>query len=137
VKTPPLRVTLTAIYVMLIVAIVAGANTGILGAYVGFIHRIPFGDKLFHFLLIGGLAFFINWFLHCRSCQIRNCRILVGTAIVAVLSTTEEISQIWIPNRRFDIGDLAINLLGIFILGPLARHAGPPSSSRILARWKS
>jgi polysaccharide biosynthesis protein VpsQ len=120
VKTPPLRVTLTAIYVLLISLIVAAADLGALP--VASIHAIPFGDKISHFLLIGGLAFFINWFLHCQTWRIGGRGILVGSLALATLSIIEETSQIWIPNRRFDLGDMAMNLLGILILGPLARR---------------
>jgi polysaccharide biosynthesis protein VpsQ len=41
----------------------------------------------------------------------------LGCLIIAVAMTIEEFSQIWIPNRTFDLMDLAANYLGISIAG--------------------
>jgi len=37
----------------------------------------------------------------------------LGTIIVAAVVVAEEISQIWIPGRTFDLYDLAADFLGI------------------------
>ena len=115
-----LRVPLSAAYVLLIIGIVTGVNAGYLTPVAAFVHAIPGGDKLFHFLLLGGLAFFTNWFLKCHTFKLGSFKVLSGSVAIAIISTIEEFSQIWITTRRFDAGDLSMNLLGI--LGPLARR---------------
>jgi VanZ family protein len=37
----------------------------------------------------------------------------VGTLIVAIVVVAEEISQIWVPGRTFDLFDLGADFLGI------------------------
>jgi hypothetical protein len=43
-----------------------------------------------------------------------------GIGVLLVASTLEEISQRAFPTRTFDLGDLAMNLIGITALGLLA-----------------
>jgi VanZ family protein len=47
--------------------------------------------------------------------------LLVGTIIVLFVVTIEEVSQIFIRGRSFDLGDLAADFLGIIAFGELAR----------------
>ena len=75
-------------------------------------------DKLGHFGLIGGLAYFLNVSLLCRLWR----RVLLGSLIVIVLCTAEELSQAWLPRRRCDIFDLAADFAGIWVAGLLARR---------------
>ena len=51
--------------------------------------------------------------------------------IVAVVMTIEEISQIWIPSRTFDLGDLAANYVGILLAEWRARCATARRSATI------
>lgn len=76
------------------------------------------GDKVAHFGLIGGLAYFVNVSLMCRSW--RNW--LVGSLIVGLLATIEELTQVWIKNRHCDVLDLAADFAGIWVAGLLARR---------------
>jgi VanZ family protein len=69
----------------------------------------PF-DKLGHLLLYGGLAFFaVAFFRH-------RLRWLVIICLL-VLATLEELSQRALPRRTFDVGDLAMNIVGISAFG--------------------
>ena len=58
-----------------------------------------------------------------RAAEIRLLRItlLKGSAIVMIIVTVEEISQLFFRSRSFDLGDLAADLLGIWTCGWLAR----------------
>ncbi len=76
------------------------------------------GDKVGHFGLVGLIAYFLNVSLGCRLW--RNVKL--GTLIVGVIFTLEEVSQIWVPNRHFDMLDLAANYAGIWIGGVLAKR---------------
>lgn len=78
-------------------------------------------DKFGHFLLLGGLALTLNYAL-LRLFRIGPVRLHLGGLIIGVLITLEEISQLWIPHRQFDLGDLAANYAGIAFADWLARR---------------
>jgi VanZ family protein len=86
-----------------------------------FVGNIPYGDKLGHFLLMGGFSFLLNMVLNARVVGIGKFRYLLGSVIVLIVVTLEEISQIFVAGRTFDWSDLVFDFTGIFLLGELAR----------------
>jgi VanZ family protein len=80
-------------------------------------------DKLGHLVAYGGLAFLgVTAFGRARA-----SRVVAGLLVAATL---EELSQRAFPTRTFDLGDLAMNVLGIVAFGAAARRrlsAGPRS----------
>jgi VanZ family protein len=74
--------------------------------------RAPF-DKVGHLLGYGGLAFFAVAFLG----PARRWR---AVAVLIAVATAEELSQRAFPTRTFDLGDLAMNIVGIVTLGAAA-----------------
>lgn len=81
---------------------------------------IPYFDKIGHFLLMGGLSFFVNLVWHGKTVSLGPLPVLAGSLLVSLIVTIEEFSQIFIGGRAFDYGDLAADYLGIFIFGQLA-----------------
>ena len=75
--------------------------------------RPPF-DKVGHLLAYGGLAFFGVAFFGTR----RRWRVV---ATLLVLATVEELSQRCFATRTFDLGDMAMNALGICAFGACFR----------------
>jgi polysaccharide biosynthesis protein VpsQ len=106
-----------SLFLLFITGIIVGNNLGRLRGIIGWVDMLPFGDKLGHFLLIGTLAFLLNYALNGRMVKIGRQKILLGCSIVAVAITIEELSQIWIPSRTFDLVDLTANYLGIGLAG--------------------
>ncbi|MEO8351841.1 MAG: VanZ family protein [Chthoniobacteraceae bacterium] len=88
----------------------------------GYARRDPGSDKLGHFLLIGGMAFFLNLALRARTFRWLGRRWLIGSVLVAVAFTLEELSQRFISSRSFDLVDLAADFAGILFFGWLARR---------------
>lgn len=86
-----------------------------------FVGNIPYGDKLGHFLLMGGFSFLLNMVLDARTFRVWKFRYLLGSVIVLTIVTLEEISQMFVGGRTFDWSDLVFDFLGIFLLGELAR----------------
>jgi hypothetical protein len=80
------------------------------------------GDKAGHFVLLGGLAFTLNRALGGRSTRMGPIAVQLGGLLVALAITREEFSQMWIPSRTFDWGDLAANYAGIACADWLARR---------------
>ncbi len=111
-----------AVYALGVLAIVGAADTGTLAWIHGALHAIPLGDKLGHFGLMGVLAFVFDLALDTRTWNItERVSVRVGSTVVLVLVILEEISQIWLPARNFDWGDLTADALGIACGGVLAR----------------
>ena len=86
-----------------------------------FVGNIPYGDKLGHFLLMGFFAFLLNLVLKAKTFGFGKFNYLLGSLIVVVVVTLEEISQKFVAGRTFDWGDLVFDYLGIFVFGELAR----------------
>lgn len=93
--------------------IIWAANRGTLGWFLVLVHSVPLGDKVAHLLGLGGVAFLLNVALRGRVWSPGAGRFQVGGSLVALVITLEEFSQIWVPGRRFDLGDLLCNYLGI------------------------
>lgn len=122
---------LTISYILFILLVIVAADMGQLNFLIRWIHNIPYGDKLGHFLLVGFLALAIN--LSWKSACFRWSwgSILKGSLIVFILITLEEISQLFILYRHFDLGDLVSNYLGILLLGHLAIYLSPRELSDV------
>jgi VanZ family protein len=70
-------------------------------------------DKIGHLFGYGGLAFFGVAFFG----RARRWPIIISLLVAATL---EELSQRAFPTRTFDLGDLAMNVLGISVFGAAA-----------------
>ncbi len=99
-----------------IVVVVLLADLGELRPVFRLVSDIPFGDKVLHALFFGGLAF-----LAARFASSLGRPPMVAAAVVVVLVTLEEVSQIWLPTRAFSLSDLAADYLGMSVGVLLAR----------------
>lgn len=100
------------------------ANTKTPFFFIEFIKNIPYGDKIGHFCLIGSMCFLLNMALKVRKIGFMNFNFLLGNFIIFIIISLEEVTQIFIPSRTFDLLDLFFNYLGIFVFGKLAVIAG-------------
>jgi len=112
---------LLVVYIFILAAIIFLADRRGTRYMLRFVGNIPYGDKLGHFLLMGGFAFLLNLVLDARTFSLWKIRYLLGSVIVLVVVTIEEISQIFVSGRTFDWSDLVFDFLGIIIFGELAR----------------
>ncbi|HEY0458222.1 MAG TPA: VanZ family protein [Pyrinomonadaceae bacterium] len=112
---------LLVVYIFILAGIIFLADRRGTRYMLRFVGNIPYGDKLGHFLLMGGFAFLLNLVLDARTFSLWKIRYLLGSVIGLVVVTIEEISQIFVSGRTFDWSDLVFDFLGIFIFGELAR----------------
>ena len=110
------------LWLALVTVVIACADTGAMRDFLAWVNRQPFGDKAGHFFLIGSLAALLNYALRWRATSLGPLRPQTGGLIVAVLMTLEEVSQLWIATRSFDLIDLLANYLGILVAEWLARR---------------
>lgn len=98
------------LYILTLVALVAAADLGHLPAAV-LLHRVPGGDKLGHFLLMGLLSLVVHLAWDRRRPEATGrWRISLGLLLLVVL---EEVSQLWLGNRHFEWMDLFADAAGI------------------------
>jgi hypothetical protein len=110
----------------LVAGVIAMADSGGFRRFFTWLNRTPFADKAGHFAGIGALAFFLNSALGGRALALGPVRLLLGGVIVALVMTGEEFSQVWIPCRRFEWGDLAANYAGIVVAQLVCRKPAIP-----------
>ena len=87
-----------------------------------FIYNVPFGDKIGHFCLMGVFSLLVNLALNAKTFKIWRFDLQVGSALVLMIVTIEEFSQLFVRGRTFDAGDLLADLIGIIVFGELARR---------------
>ncbi len=99
-----------------------------------FVRNLPFGDKLGHFVLMGLASLLVNLALAGRTFSLRGQSFLLGTWLTLLLVTLEEITQLFLAYRSFDLIDLLFDTAGILLGGRLAyywsrskRAAAPPA----------
>ena len=111
---------LTLLFALFILLIIILANTGNLGI-LAIVYRIPFADKLGHFILYGILVFLVNLTLFpLIPSRSRNWVALVSGLTLALLIGLEELSQRSFSNRTFDLMDLSASYLGLIFFSWLA-----------------
>jgi polysaccharide biosynthesis protein VpsQ len=112
---------LLIVYVFILAFIIFIASQKGTRYLLNFVGNIPYGDKLGHFLLMGFFAFLLNLVLNARSFRLWKFDFLLGSLIVLLVVTLEEISQMFVAGRTFDGSDLIFDFLGIFLFGELAK----------------
>jgi VanZ family protein len=116
---------LTILFTLFIILIIVLADMDKLGI-LKLINRIPFGDKLGHFVLYGILTLLINLTLFRSlpaSISLRLSRkwvaVMVGLTL-ALLIGLEEFSQRNFSSRTFSLSDLIASYLGVICFAWLA-----------------
>ena len=113
---------ITVLYFLLLAGIVVLADAREYHNVFDAVRRIPGGDKLGHFLLMGLFSFLLNVSLSCRTVRVTSARVLLGSAVVCAAVTLEEFSQIFVRYRTFDLVDLFFDYAGIWAFGRLALY---------------
>lgn len=109
------------LYVLVLLGIIVAADTGRLQPLFALLQRIPYGDTVGHFVLLGLLSLMLNSAYHTGLLRIGPLTATKLSWAIAVLITIEEFSQLAFVNRSFSLTDLAANYLGIFVFGRWAR----------------
>lgn len=117
------------LYPAALIALIVAADRGSLQLH--FIARLPAADKIGHFVFIGLLSYLVN--LLCGNARLRWGRLAVlrGSLLVGTLVTLEEISQLWLPHRSFELADLLADLAGIWVFGRLRARSSLRTGSAL------
>jgi hypothetical protein len=104
-----------AIFLGFIIWVIYLANTGGSSIFFDIVKHIPYGDKVGHCLLFGGLTYLANLTLQFKTIRLGSLPLYLGSCLVALFVLVEEISQGFIPHRTLDIADLAADGVGIMV----------------------
>jgi len=111
----------TALFALLIFALVIGANTDQLPGPIDSIYRLPRGDKFGHLILFGVLSFLLNKSALALFPKQNPARlVLTVSLILSILIGLEEWSQVLFPSRLSSIKDLIAGYMGVFPAALLA-----------------
>jgi polysaccharide biosynthesis protein VpsQ len=111
---------LTVLFTLFILLIIVLADTGKLGV-LAILYRVPFADKVGHFILYGILCLLINLTLFPSvPFQSRKVLVLSSGVILALMIGLEELSQRGFSNRTSDLVDLSASYLGVIFFSWLA-----------------
>ena len=118
-------IIVTVLFVLLIGAMVIGADTGHLPRLIDNFYHFPGGDKVGHFILFGILSFLLNRSALALFPDKNPVRlILIVSLILAIMIALEEWSQVLFPLRTASFIDLAAGYLGVCIFAILAYRTG-------------
>jgi len=110
------------VFAIFVVGAILAADLGLAPLVFSLVRAVPGGDKIGHFVLVGGLAFLAEFALRGRRIGVLGLRLPLGSLLIAVAATLEEFSQLLLARRSFDVLDLVFDFAGIAILGTLARR---------------
>lgn len=121
---------LAFLYGLFILTVIFLADLGRLGI-VGWVSRIPMGDKAGHFILYGILTLLIDLALLCTHRGLSpNLLVLRAALVLALVIGLEEVSQRFFANRSFDLLDLVFSYLGVIVFSWAALYIKRPEGSR-------
>jgi VanZ family protein len=120
---------LTFLFIAFFCLIVALADAGQSSRWWPFLARVPMGDKIGHFGLVGLLSLLCNLAFPARRLRWgrRVGPVTLTTAILFFLVSAEELSQAFIPSRQLNLLDWFADLAGLAAGQVVARKLAPPS----------
>ena len=101
------------LYCIFIVAVLLVADLGLMPNISALLQGYSGLDKVGHFILVGILAWLFNSAFRLGQLNLGRLRIFIGTIVVVTVVTLEEVAQLWIYTRRFELIDLLAGYLGI------------------------
>jgi len=108
-----------AAHLTFVVTVGAAAYLGMLPFHVQSIHRMA--DKVLHFLLVGGLAFWLVGIWEDARLAVGRLRLPWAVLVPAAVAGIEEVLQRFSSRRNADLLDFAADTLGLLVFWWLGR----------------
>lgn len=80
-----------------------------------FVRALPYGDKLGHILLYGALTTLMVIALKFKTISIHKKKVQLGSILVLGFAFIEEITQLFLVNRTFDLNDIVSDVIGVVV----------------------
>ena len=113
---------ITVTYIVLIPLIILNAGLGYANDTFPFVKDVPGRHHTAHILVYGGLSAIINMITKFRVIRVNEINVLLGAVLVFLFVVIEEVSQIWIDTRVFDLMDVLSSLVGIIIFSYISNR---------------
>ncbi|MCA9731091.1 VanZ family protein [candidate division KSB1 bacterium] len=107
------------IFLLFFAFVIYSADKGELPLFIRRMYMFPGGDKIGHFVLLFLLTFLVDYLFLPKSFLIVRKPVFIGSILVAGFISFEELTQIFISTRTFDLIDLLFSFMGI-ITGDLS-----------------
>jgi len=117
-----LFLSITFLFTAFLLWVIFMANTGQDIWLFELTRKVPFGDKLGHFLVFGSLTLMANLATRGKLMRFKLGSIYWGSLSVLIFVTLEELSQYFVATRTLDLLDYLANLLGILCFTGLSRE---------------
>ena len=117
-----LFLSITLLFIAFVLWVIFMANTGQDIWLFELTRKVPFGDKLGHFLVFGSLTLMANLATRGKLMRFKLGSIYWGSLSVLIFVTLEELSQYFVATRTLDLLDYLANLLGILCFTGLSRE---------------
>jgi len=117
-----LFLSITFLFIAFVLWVIFMANTGQDIWLFELTRKVPFGDKLGHFLVFGSLTLMANLATRGKLMRFKLGSIYWGSLSVLIFVTLEELSQYFVATRTLDLLDYFANLLGILCFTGLSRE---------------
>ncbi|KJZ15233.1 vault protein inter-alpha-trypsin [Marinomonas sp. S3726] len=117
-----LFLSITFLFIAFVLWVIFMANTGQDIWLFELTRKVPFGDKLGHFLVFGSLTLMANLATRGKQMRFKLGSIYWGSLSVLIFVTLEELSQYFVATRTLDLLDYLANLLGILCFTGLSRE---------------
>jgi VanZ family protein len=106
-------------FAIFLVMIILAADFGLMSGVFIFLNRLPYGDTIGHFILLGLLSLLVSLGFPTKYVRLNGLTILKSSLLITAVITLEELSQLFLANRRFSLLDLLANYAGIWLFGEL------------------
>ena len=114
---------ITLLYMAFLVMVIVAANSGWARPVFRAVQHSTGGDKFFHFLLFGLLAFMSGLSFAQKPLLYKGFSLLPSSVAIAIFVVIEEASQLFLVNRSADLWDLFADFVGIILFDYLAQRA--------------
>lgn len=121
----PLKILLPLSFFLFILMIIFKADTADHNFAFRLIGQVAYGDKLMHGLLFGLMSWALNYGLDFKAIPLTKpftLNLQIGAILVLIFATLEEISQLFIISRTFDVGDLVADFVGVVLFSLIRRR---------------
>lgn len=108
-----LRVLPVIVFTLFIAWVISQANTNSDNIIFQLVGSLRYGDKLSHFTLYGLLSVLAVVASNYHQIKIYSYYLPTAAIIVLLLAIIEEITQLFIINRTFDLIDVLADIMGI------------------------
>ena len=103
------------LFFLFICSVIIMADNNSDSIFFDIVRSLPYGDKLGHILLYGALTTLMVIALKFKTISIHKKNVQLGSILVLGFAFIEEITQLFLVNRTFDLNDIVSDVIGVVV----------------------